>query len=162
MSDKGIRAGETAFAVDPGETADATVAFIGFVRSEWSIGDSPRNIRQAREQGGAARIELASGYRDALAGLKVGQPVWVLTWMHRSRRDLATQRPRHTGGSRGTFSLRSPARPNPIAMSAVLITSLDMETGVIGIDATDVYDKTPVVDIKPWIGSVDIPPSQSN
>ena len=160
MSDKGIRPGETAFEFDPADANDAAIVFIGYVKSNWSKGDSPRNIRQAREQGGAAHIELKTGYEKALTGLRVGQPVWVLTWMDRSRRDLAIQRPGHADGPRGTFSLRSPARPNPIAMSAVLITSLDVENGIIGIDATDVYDNTPVVDIKPWLDSVDIPPAQ--
>lgn len=158
MSDKGIRPGETAFESDPADAADATVAFIGYVRSKWSKGDSPRNIGQARDRGGSARIELRPGFGKALTGLKVGQPIWILTWMDKSRRDLAIQRPGHADGPRGTFSLRSPARPNPIAMSAVLITTLDNEHGIIGIDATDVYDNTPVVDIKPWLGTVDIPP----
>ena len=58
------------------------------------------------------------------------------------------------------FTLRSPVRPNPVAMAAVTITSLDMQAGVIGIDATDAFDMTPVIDIKPWMGGIDIPPEQ--
>ena len=45
-------------------------------------------------------------------------------------------------------------------MAAVTITSLDMQAGVIGIDATDAFDMTPVIDIKPWMGGIDIPPEQ--
>uniref|UniRef100_UPI00351529CD TrmO family methyltransferase domain-containing protein n=1 Tax=Pseudooceanicola sp. TaxID=1914328 RepID=UPI00351529CD len=92
------------------------------------------------------------------SGLQVGQVIWLLTWMDRSRRDLALQSPAHADGPRGTFSLRSPARPNPVAMSAVRITALDAEAGVIGIDASDAYDGTPVIDLKPWIATVDVPP----
>ncbi len=159
MSDKGIRAGEVQFGFDPGAQGDASLAFIGQIRSPWRDGDAPRNIRQARERGcDGARIELAPGYGAALRGLAVGQAIWVLTWMDRSRRDLALQKPGHADGPRGTFSLRSPARPNPVAMSAVRIVALDADRGVVGIDATDAYDETPVVDIKPWIASVDVPP----
>ena len=43
-------------------------------------------------------------------------------------------------------------------MSAVRITALDAEAGVIGIDASDAYDGTPVIDLKPWIATVDVPP----
>jgi tRNA (Thr-GGU) A37 N-methylase len=68
------------------------------------------------------------------------------------------QNPRHADGPRGVFALRSPVRPNPIALGTVVITSLDRETGVIGIDAIDAFDGTPVLDIKPWIGTVDTPP----
>ena len=120
MGKSGMRGGETLLEVDPGGQGDASVAFIGVVRSDWQKGDCPRNIRQSRERGGGnARIELKPGYGAALAGLKVGQALWVLTWMDRSRRDLALQSPAHADGPRGTFSLRSPARPNPVAMSAV-------------------------------------------
>ncbi len=37
------------------------------------------------------------------------------------------------------------------------ITALDKDSGVIGIDAIDCFDGTPVVDIKPWIDTVDMP-----
>jgi tRNA (Thr-GGU) A37 N-methylase len=66
------------------------------------------------------------------------------------------QVPRHADGPRGTFALRSPVRPNPIALATAVITSLDGAT--IGIDATDAFDGTPVLDIKPWIDTVDVPP----
>ena len=157
MSD--IRDGETVLPIDPKAARDAHLAFIGRIRSDWSKGDCPKNIRQARERGGGqARIELNPAYAEALTGLEVGQAIWVLVWMDRSRRDLALQTPGHADGPRGTFSLRSPVRPNPVAMSAVRITSLDRERGVIGLDATDVFDGTPVVDLKPWLPTVDVPP----
>lgn len=154
-----IRPGEQRLGFDPALTVDATLAFVGRIRSGWSRGNAPRNVRQARERDPTgARIELGPGYRDALTGLQPGQAIWVLTWMHGARRDLARQWPGHADGPRGTFALRSPARPNPVAISAVRITDLDEERGLIGIDATDAYDGTPVLDIKPWLASVDIPP----
>lgn len=154
-----IREGEVQLDFDPGTREDAAVTFIGHIRSDWSVGDSPRNLTQARESGqGAARIELADGYAPGLSGLEVGRPIWVLYWMDKARRDLIVQAPGHTPEPRGVFSLRSPVRPNPVAMAAVRITSLDIEKGVIGIDATDAYDMTPVVDIKPWVDRIDIPP----
>jgi tRNA (Thr-GGU) A37 N-methylase len=44
-------------------------------------------------------------------------------------------------------------------MAAVIIRSIDHETGIIGIDTTDAFDRTPVVDIKPWIEGIDLPPT---
>lgn len=154
-----IREGEVRLPFDPANCDGPRVAFIGHVRSAWEPGTAPRNIRQARDTGTAAAIELDPSYAPGLTGLSVGQHIIVLYWMDRSRRDLIVQNPRHTDGTRGTFALRSPARPNPIALSTVQITSLDLETGRIGIDAIDCFDGTPVVDIKPWLPTIDHPPS---
>lgn len=156
---KDILEGEVQLDFDPGERADAGVVFIGHIRSDWARGDCPRNLTPAREQGGGnARIELRPEYVAGLAGLEVGRRIWVLYWMDQGRRDLIQQMPSHLTEPRGVFTLRSPVRPNPIAMAAVRITSVDSETGVIGIDATDAFDGTPVVDIKPWIEAIDILP----
>ena len=88
----------------------------------------------------------------------MGQAIQLLYWVDRGERDLLIQTPGHGRGPRGTFALRSPVRPNPIALGTVVITSIDMETGVLGIDATDAWDGTPVLDIKPWVETVDMPP----
>lgn len=159
MSDD-IREGEVRLPFNPADTDGPRVAFIGQIRSAWAKGSAPRNIRPARETGQPARIELASGYAPGLTGLTTGQYIIVLYWMDQAPRDLIVQNPRHTDGTRGTFALRSPARPNPIAMSTVKITALDMDAGTIGIDAIDCFDGTPVVDIKPWLPSIDTPPEQ--
>jgi tRNA (Thr-GGU) A37 N-methylase len=78
--------------------------------------------------------------------------------MDKSPRNIAVQNPRHTEGTRGTFALRSPARPNPIAMAVVILQGIDCATGVLTIDAADCYDGTPLLDIKPWLATIDTPP----
>lgn len=154
-----IREGETALPTDPSAHPDAGVVFIGHIRSPWSRGDCPKNIGKARAETPEVWIELKPEFAPALAGLDIGQPVLLLYWMHDARRDLVTQRPAHVDVARGTFSLRSPNRPNPIAASTVRITSLDIAGARIGIDAIDCFDGTPLVDIKPWLETVDIPPA---
>ncbi|MFC6638863.1 tRNA (N6-threonylcarbamoyladenosine(37)-N6)-methyltransferase TrmO [Sulfitobacter sp. JBTF-M27] len=160
VEDRDHREGEIRLGFDPADRANAGVTFVGFIRSDWSRGKSPRNITQGREAGGGnARIELAPDYLPGLQGLDVGQPIWVIYWMDRGERDLIVQYPRHSPEPRGVFALRSPVRPNPIAMAAVIITSIDNDAGIIGIDTTDAFDRTPVLDIKPWIAGIDVPPS---
>jgi len=153
-----VRPGEVTLPFDPAMRAEGAVTFIGRIRSPWAPGDCPKNIGRARESGKGAHIELADGYAQGLAGLGVGQAVILLYWMDQARRDIVVQRPRHVDGPRGVFALRSPVRPNPIAMCTTRITELDPQTGRIGIDAIDVFDGTPLVDIKPWIETVDLPP----
>ncbi len=115
-------------------------------------------MRQARERGEPARIDLLPDFAEALTGLREGQAIQLLYWVDRGQRNLLLQSPHHVDGPRGTFALRSPVRPNPIALSTVVITGLDIENGVIEIDAIDAFDGTPVLDIKPWIDTVDVPP----
>jgi tRNA-Thr(GGU) m(6)t(6)A37 methyltransferase TsaA len=152
------REGEIALPFDPAGRIAAGITFIGHIRSPWGKGTAPKNLRAARETGQGARIELLPGYAAGLLGLEVGQAIQLLYWVDRGVRDLIVQAPAHADAPRGTFALRSPVRPNPIALGTVVITSLDQEAGIIGIDATDAYDGTPVLDIKPWIATVDVPP----
>lgn len=154
------RPGEVALAVDPADADDASLAFIGRVRSPWrERGACPKNMHAAREAGShPAFVEIDAPFRPALEGLEPGAHVFLLTWLHRAGRDLALQRPRHAERSTGTFALRSPVRPNPIGLHLVRITAIDPEAGRIEIDAVDVLDETPLLDIKPFFASVDVPP----
>ncbi len=152
------RPGETRLPFDPTAQAQAGLAVIGHLRSPWTAEDCPRNLRAARERGGGARIVLARGYAPGLAGLSVGEPILLLYWADAARRDLIVQAPRHADGPRGTFALRSPCRPNPILAATVRITDLDAACGEVGIDAIDAPDGTPVIDLKPWLPTIDAPP----
>ena len=76
--------------------------------------------------------------------------------MHNSQRDLVLQVPGHYGVQRGTFALRSPARPNPIAMSVVKL--LRIEGGKLSVVGLDCLDGTPLLDIKPYFASTDSVP----
>jgi tRNA (Thr-GGU) A37 N-methylase len=73
--------------------------------------------------------------------------------MDKSPRDLVLQVPGHYGVQRGTFALRSPARPNPIAMSvARLLKVAGNSLQVVGLDC---LDNTPLLDLKPYFASTD-------
>lgn len=157
MTKTQIRPGEVALDFDPATQSDASIAFIGHIRSEWAPGRCPPNIRTAREQGTGAWIDLDPRYAPGVQGLKVGQQMVLIYWMDHARRDLIIQNPRHADGVRGTFSLRSPLRPNPLALSNVKITAINMTTGRIDIDAIDCFDGTPLVDMKPWVPTIDMP-----
>ena len=159
-----IRPGEVALPDGIGPAEDAGLVFIGRIRTPWKRGDCPKNIAAARdrvaaENRPAAVIELDPRFAPALAGLAPGQPLLLLYWMHGARRDLLLQAPKHVDAPRGTFALRSPNRPNPVAAACVTLTGLDPERAVLEIDAIDCFDGTPLVDIKPWIRTVDSPPA---
>ncbi len=153
------REGEVTASRDPAlEPGDASVVFIGRIRSPWHTREQcPKNMRQALEvQSGGCWLEIDEPWRDGLEGLAQGDHVHLLYWMHEARRDLIRQKPRHRDTATGTFALRSPVRPNPIALALVQITALDVEMGRIDINATDALDNTPLLDIKPHLPSIDI------
>jgi tRNA-Thr(GGU) m(6)t(6)A37 methyltransferase TsaA len=154
MSDDpfGIREGEIATAL-PAAT-DAGLYFIGRIRTPWKRReDCPKN---ARESDAVCKIEVDPLWAKALAGLKTCSHLIVLYWMDKARRDLVVQVPRHYGEGRGTFALRSPVRPNPIAVSVVRLVGLEGTTlSVIGLDC---LDNTPLLDLKPYFASTDAVP----
>ena len=151
------REGETALDFDPAELqGNGHIVFIGRVSSPWKSRDEcPKNMADARGTGKTASVSIDAPYRRGLTGLERFSHVVFLSWFDRSRRDLILQNPRHVDAPRGTFSLRSPVRPNPIGMHIARLVSLDADKGVIGIDAIDLLDGTPIIDVKPYFASID-------
>jgi len=159
MARSAMRPGETALPFDPARDAnDARLIFIGRVRSPWrTLGDCPKNLREARERGGGACLEIDQAFRQGLQGLNSGGHIILLSWLAEARRDLITLHPRHAQAVSGVFALRAPLRPNPIAMDVVRLISIDRDAGILEIDAIDLLDGTPIVDLKPHLPSVDVP-----
>lgn len=155
-----LREGEQTLDFDPASSeGDARLVFIGRVRSPWtSKSDCPKNMRDARERGGAASVEIDGAYCEGLEGLERASHVVLLTWLDRAPRNLIIQKPRHAPGASGTFALRSPARPNPIGLHVAKLVSIDRDAGVLTLDAIDVLDGTPLLDLKPYYVSADSVP----
>lgn len=158
-----LRTGECALAFDPALTAaDARLQFIGRIRSPWPDSAScPKNTRVARERGQSASVEVDEAFRAGLEGLERYSHLILLCWMDRARRDLLVQAPRGEDGPRPTFAIRSPVRPNPIGLAVVRLLSCDAASGLLEIDAIDCIDGTPLLDIKPYLPTVDAFPQAS-
>jgi tRNA-Thr(GGU) m(6)t(6)A37 methyltransferase TsaA len=126
------------------QPADAALVFIGRIRTPWTDrGECPR---QGDPGGPVCRIEIFPPWEQALAGLEAHERVEVFYWLHESRRDLLIQR-RKDGVPRGTFSLRSPVRPNPIGTSVAKLVAI--EGNVVIVKGLDCLDGTPLIDLKP-------------
>lgn len=138
-----IRAGE--LAVAPPEASDAGLVFIGRIRTPWT--SRLETPRQGRHDGPICRIEVFDPWVPALDGLAAYERVEVLYWLHLSRRDLVRQSPANDGASRGTFSLRSPVRPNPIGTALARLVGIEGAT--VLVRGLDCLDGTPLLDLKP-------------
>lgn len=128
------------------DRVDAGLVFIGRIRTPYPTrAECPR---QGRSTGPVCRIEIDPQWRAGLKGLGQYARVEVIYWMHLARRDLILQSPKANGQTTGTFSLRSPVRPNPIATS--LCDLVGVEDDAILVRGLDCVDGTPLLDIKPY------------
>ncbi|MFZ5962180.1 tRNA (N6-threonylcarbamoyladenosine(37)-N6)-methyltransferase TrmO [Thalassococcus sp. BH17M4-6] len=138
-----LRDGEQRIDLSP--PADATLRFIGHIETPFTSRDlCPR---QGRADGPICTLHLAPDWTPALAGLEAFESIEVLYWLHESRRDLVLQSPKSDGQTRGTFSLRSPVRPNPIGTSMVRLLGIDGPR--VHVRGLDCLNGTPLLDIKP-------------
>ena len=143
VRDKQLREGELAVEMPP--PRDASLVFIGRIRTPWtSREDTPR---QGRHDGPVCRLEIFEPWVPALKGVDFYSNLEVIYWLHRSRRDLVLQSPKDNRSIRGTFSLRSPVRPNPIGTSVVKLVKVEGNT--VFVRGLDCLDETPLLDIKP-------------
>jgi tRNA-Thr(GGU) m(6)t(6)A37 methyltransferase TsaA len=150
-----IRPGEVAVEAPP--PTDAGLVFIGRIHTPWT--DRLQCPRQGRHDGPTCRIEIFDPWVPALDGVDQYEHLEVLYWLHLSRRDLVHQSPRSDGAVRGTFSLRTPVRPNPIATQ--IVTLVRVEGASVFVRGMDCLDGTPLVDLKPdRAGFVPLAPAQ--
>jgi len=124
---------------------------IGYVRSPFA---SPEECpRQGRQDMPPCIIDMEQEFVPGLHRLVPGQKIVVLTWMHLARRDLFRCRPRNSPARpiHGVFATRSPNRPNPIGLHEVRI--LEISRNRLKVHPLEAVDRTPVLDIKPLLGS---------
>lgn len=102
-----------------------------------------------------AFLEIMPAYREGLHRMQVGDEIIVITWLHRTSREVLKVHPRRDKSNplTGVFSTRSPDRPNPLGLHRVKI--LEMNRDRLHIGPIEAIDGTPVVDIKPVVGSKD-------
>lgn len=128
----------------------AGLKFIGVLHGDITgRGDAPKNYSESERVG---TLEIYPQYQDGLDGIVPGQTIVVLFWLHKSSRDQLKVYPRgdRSRGLWGVFSTRSPVRPNPIAISELKV--LAMNGNYLEVAGLDIFDGTPIIDIKKKIG----------
>jgi tRNA-Thr(GGU) m(6)t(6)A37 methyltransferase TsaA len=100
--------------------------------------DAPK---QGHEGAPNARLQIEPAFLPGLDGLRAGQDILVLTWLHEARRDVLAVHPRDdlTQPLAGVFATRSPDRPNPIGLHPVKVLSIEADGSlhVQGLEAVD-------------------------
>jgi tRNA-Thr(GGU) m(6)t(6)A37 methyltransferase TsaA len=126
---------------------------IGTVESP--LTDPATAPKQGDEGAPEAWLVFEARVAPGLDGIAVGDDLLVLTWLDRARRDVLRVHPRGDPANpeQGVFSTRSPDRPNPIGLHRVTVVSID---GIrLRVRDLEALNGTPVLDIKPLLGSID-------
>ena len=100
-------------------------------------------------------IEVYSKYSKGLFELDSFRYMYVIYYIHRLTKRVAMEvSPPWTHGLQiGLFASRSPIRPNPIGLSIAKIEKIDKNK--IFTSGLDVFDGTPLLDIKPYVKDLD-------
>ncbi len=110
--------------------------------------------------GAPAAIELFPEYAGGLLRIEKHSHLWIMAWlMARPERDVLQVVPRgvdpdQPDATHGVFAVRSPARPNPIGLTAARL--LRRHGLRLELDRLDFLDGTPIIDIKPYFISRDL------
>lgn len=107
-------------------------------------------------------IAMDAAYLSGIKGLEQFRYIYILFLFHRlqpNKESLQVQLP-WLSGSIGVFASKAPQRPNPIGLSVAKI--LRTESNKIFLESVDVFDGTPVLDIKPYMRQLDAKDDSNN
>jgi tRNA-Thr(GGU) m(6)t(6)A37 methyltransferase TsaA len=125
---------------------------IGIIRSPFEkLEGIP--IQPAGAQGVRGFIDLDPELAEGLQDLEGFSHIVLIYHMHLAAGPSLSVKPFLDDESRGVFATRAPSRPNPIGLSVVLLEKI--EGNRLHIDNVDIVDRTPLLDIKPFVPEFD-------
>ncbi|KAH9497387.1 hypothetical protein DERF_013382 [Dermatophagoides farinae] len=141
---------------------DYDIVSIGVVESIFNRKNgTPRQSGICPQSKGIIRIhkKLFNNPSHPLIGIEKFSYLWIIFYFHENRnkrRFIAkVHPPRLDGATCGVFASRAPHRPNPFGLTIVKLDRV--EDGCLYVSGLDMIDKTPVIDIKPYIVKYDYP-----
>jgi len=132
------------------KTIPVELKVIGEIHSKY------KTTKQAPRQGNdeVCEIEIYEEFAKGLTDIEGFSHLHIFYWLDKSQRyNLMVQTPWDTT-PHGLFTTRSPHRPNALAFTTVELTQ--RKDNILIVKGLDAIDKTPVIDIKPYIKKVDI------
>ena len=127
---------------------------IGIVHSPFSTLEN-MPIQPTSAAGIMGQVEVFPEYQEGLLDLDGFSHIILLYHFHRSKGFKLLAVPFLDSETHGVFATRAPSRPNPIGMSVMKLVKV---TGrFLHVENVDLLDKTPVLDIKPYVPDFDRP-----
>ena len=125
---------------------------IGKIRSDFKKAEGTP-IQPTAKGAGKGIIELLAAYKQGLKDLEGFSHLILLYHCHKAGKPSLTVKPFMEDKPHGIFSIRAPSRPNSIGLSVVRLEKI--EDNIIYIKDVDILDKTPLLDIKPYVPEFD-------
>jgi len=111
-------------------------------------------IQPVFAKGAEGKIEIFSEYKTGLKDLEGFSHIIVIYHFHKAKEAKLEVTPFLDPTPKGVFSTRAPSRPNPIGISVVRLIGIN--DNVLHVSEIDMIDKTPVLDIKPYVPKFDV------
>lgn len=127
---------------------------IGIIRTPFT-GSAGSPIQPKFAAGIEGRIEVFEEFREGLHDLDRFERIWIVFWCDRAKPYRLKIVPYRDTVKRGLFSTRSPSRPNPIGISVVKLVETNIGEGILAVDGVDMLDRTPLLDLKPYVPEFD-------
>ena len=131
---------------------DFSLHSIGIIHSPFT--DKDKTPIQASRSQAAGQVEVFAEYVEGLQDLDGFSHIILLYMWHEAQGYDLLVKPFLDDQLRGVFATRYPRRPNPIGISIVSLRK--MSGNLLEIEGVDVLDKTPLLDIKPYVPDFDI------
>jgi tRNA-Thr(GGU) m(6)t(6)A37 methyltransferase TsaA len=108
------------------------------------------------DEEGSYHLQIDKPYRPALKQLDQFSHIMIFWWADQMdtpefRGMMTTELPYAPGVEAGVFACRSEYRPNPIAVTTMMVLDVDEENGIVVLPWIDAFDGTPILDLKPYI-----------
>ncbi len=133
---------------------------IGSVATPWdSVADCPRNPRQIVPPP-LCRATVLPEFAPGLAALDGFSHLILILWLNEALSPRMVFTPPFDDAPRGVFATRAPWRPNPIGLCVVAFEGFDAD-GALLVRNLDCRDGTVLLDIKPYLPTIDSEPDAS-
>ncbi len=106
-------------------------------------------IQPSAAKGTKGEVVLLLKLNKGLKDIEGFSHLILLYHFHRAGKYSLTARLFMEDKFHGIFSIRAPSRPNPIGLSVVKL--IRVNNNILYIEDVDIIDKTPLLDIKPYV-----------
>ena len=110
-------------------------------------------IQGSLSEGSRGSVEVFAEFEEGLRDIEGFSHIILIYHMHKAEGFDLVCRPFLEEEEHGVFAVRTPRRPNPIGFSVVRLENRDGR--VLHISEVDILDRTPLLDIKPWVRHFD-------
>jgi len=124
---------------------------IGMIHSPYH--DRVQAPHQGSRREEICQVELFKEFEEGLTDIEGFSHIMLIYYLHKSRGYSLIVKTPWDVTPHGLFTTRSPNRPNPLGLSVVRLIA--RKGNILEVKGLDAIDGTPLLDIKPYVPSID-------